>query len=475
MGAAELSEVLRQSFPLLAESRGEALAPANPVVEGAAKELGRGCLSWALLNQLLHRASEAGMSEGFFRYYFLSVPPRHPYDVRKVFRSVEYQPPDGCTEVESLEQLKWGFTRFTYDAMLFWGNFRQAYRDLRCLSFSDIEENFSRRRFDEDLLRRRGAIQRPKEIPRDHRYLISEIACKTFEAGKGLEEAKHVQMKLQAFRELQRQGVTVTPERLKEKTKQVAEAQHQLSLFELMFEEASDPLPDEASVIALYEGQWKAFKQAREDALENTRIYLSACSDLDVYVATSMRSRDDFREMAAMCERIFSAEKLKPYNIRYFDPTLSAAQHHEDKGLIECLMVKTAKMLLYFAQHKESLGKVSEYAMALTQGKPVIVLCPDDQRGHALYTFYRDAHPLMRLVHFETGVVHGAMITNKVDIAVELIRRVLSGGMEYDLELKPGTTGYYLLKERLTGSTVRIVTDDRLLTETFWNNWHGIA
>jgi hypothetical protein len=47
--------------------------------------------------------------------------------------------------------------------------------------------------------------------------------------------------------------------------------------------------------------------------------------------------------------------------------------------------------------------------------------------------------------------------------------------MEYDVALKSGTNGYYLLKERLTGSTVRIVTDDRLLTETFWNNWQGIS
>ena len=138
-------------------------------------------------------------------------------------------------------------------------------------------------------------------------------------------------------------------------------------------------------------------------------------------------------------------------------------------------MVKTAKMLVYFAQHRESLGKVSEYAMALSQGKPVIVLCPADSRGQELYTFYRDAHPLMRLVHIETGVVHGAMITNGIDVAVELIRRVLSGGMEYDVDLKPKTRRYYLLKERLTGSTVRIVTDDRLLTETFWNNWQGIS
>jgi len=475
MDAVELKNVLRESFPLVAEGSSGVLAEADPVLVGAAEALSGGRLSWAFLNQLLHRASEAGMSEGFFRYYFLYVPARHPYDVRKVLSSTEYQPPDGCTHVESLQQLRWGFTRFTYDAMLFWGNFRQAYRDLRRLSFSAIEQNFSDRRFDEEFIRLRGAIQPPKAIPRDHRYLISEMACKTYEAPKNLEAADHVQIALQAFRELKSAGGEITPARLKERAKQVAEGQRQLGLFELMYEEAPQPLTDEASVIALYDGQWKAFSQARMDALENTRIYLSACSDLDVYVATSMRTRDDFREMAATCDRIFSAAELAPYNIRYFDPTLSAAQHHEDKGLIECLMVKTAKMLVYFAQYRESLGKISEYAMALSQGKPVIVLCPDDQRGQELYSFYRDAHPLMRLVHFETGVVHGAMITHKVDVAVELVRRVLSGGMEYDVALKPGTNGYYLLKDRLTGSTVRIVTDDRLLTETFWNNWQGIS
>ncbi len=73
--------------------------------------------------------------------------------------------------------------------------------------------------------------------------------------------------------------------------------------------------------------------------------------------------------MAATCERVFKSLALSGYHLRYFDPTLSAAKYHEDKGIIECLMVKTAKVLLYFAQHKESLGKVSEYAVVT--GQPV--------------------------------------------------------------------------------------------------------
>jgi hypothetical protein len=135
-------------------------------------------------------------------------------------------------------------------------------------------------------------------------------------------------------------------------------------------------------------------------------------------------------------------------------------------------MVKMAKVILYFAQYKESLGKVSEYAMGLSLGKPVIILCPDDGLGHERYDFYRNSHPLTRLVEFKTGIVNGAMITYKVDDVVRLLGRIFTNTMEYNLERKEGTDAYYLLRERLTDTTVRVATDNKLLTESFWNNWH---
>ncbi len=106
------------------------------------------------------------------------------------------------------------------------------------------------------------------------------------------------------------------------------------------------------------------FGDARKAALDNTRYYLSMLSDLDVYVATSTRTRQDFRNMADTCDRIFSDDRLKQMNLRYFDPTLSAAAGHEDKGLIECLMVKCAKLLVYCAGEKESYSW-SEQQVAL--------------------------------------------------------------------------------------------------------------
>ena len=106
-------------------------------------------------------------------------------------------------------------------------------------------------------------------------------------------------------------------------------------------------------------------------------------------------------------------------NLRYFDPTLSVAGGHEDKGLIECLMVKCAKLLVYCAGERESYGKDAETAMALSLGKPVIFYC-DEER---LRRFYRDVHPLSRLIEFETGVAVGAMVTDNIDGVSELIYR----------------------------------------------------
>ena len=115
-------------------------------------------------------------------------------------------------------------------------------------------------------------------------------------------------------------------------------------------------------------------------------------NDLDVYVATSMRRREDFREMARFCSEVFEHESIADLYLRYFDPTLSAALGHEDKGLIECLMVKCAKVLVYCAGQSDSYGKDAEAAMALSLGKPVIFYCDEERRRR----FYRDVHPLSR-------------------------------------------------------------------------------
>jgi hypothetical protein len=123
-------------------------------------------------------------------------------------------------------------------------------------------------------------------------------------------------------------------------------------------------------------------------------------------------------------------------------------------------------LVIYFAGTKESFGKDAEAAMALSQGKPVILYCSDSGRRQ----FYRDVHPLARLIDFRTGVANGWMVASKPSEVVTLLSRILRNEMVYELEQsKPG---YLRLKESLTGSIVRLQTSDELLRETFWNYYH---
>ena len=105
--------------------------------------------------------------------------------------------------------------------------------------------------------------------------------------------------------------------------------------------------------------------------------------------------------------------------------------------------------------------------MALSLGKPVIFYCDEEQRGR----FYREIHPLSRLIDFETGVAVGAMVTDKTEEVSELIYRIFENRMIYRLE--QSRPGYLRLREKLTGSVVRLQTNDELLAETFWNHYHS--
>jgi hypothetical protein len=170
--------------------------------------------------------------------------------------------------------------------------------------------------------------------------------------------------------------------------------------------------------------------------------------------------------MATDCDQIFGDPRLRSLHLRYFDPTLSAAEGHQDKGIIECLMVKCSKVLVYCAGQKESYGKDAEAAMALSLGKPVVFFCDEERRMR----FYRDVHPLSRLIHFETGVAVGAMVTGDVKVVTELLNRIFENSMEYLLEQPKA--GYLQMKEKLTDSVVRLQTNDKLLSEAFWNYYH---
>jgi hypothetical protein len=423
-------------------------------------------LTRAQLNQLLAYAHEAPLSGAFYSYYWLNDPGCHPYDVKDL---PDFDPRWlDSTAISSLRHLKWGLYRIYVDGLLWFGNIRTAYRGLRTLDDHGLRQFFGERRFDPEAIMRRGPALPLRAIPKDDRYLIAEMACKSYGDSPGTVGDLKTAL-IEAFQMHQSlNGGPITIKSLLERSVEATKYAARQQEFNFSADEVlGDSVASQADLEAKYDSIAKKFFAARADALKNTNLYLSMVGDLDVYVATSMRSRKDFREMATACESIFQDSRLKDLHLRYFDPTLSAAAGHEDKGLIECLMVKCAKALVFCAGDKDSYGKDSEAAMALSLGKPVIFYCDQEQRR----TFYQNIHPLSRLVEFKTGVAVGAMITDQLSDVAELLCRIFTNKMKYRLEHpKPD---YLKLTEQMTGSTVRVQTNDRMITETFWNHYHN--
>lgn len=414
------------------------------------------------LNQLLAFGHEAPVSEAFFRYYWLERPQSHPYDVTSVSKFTS----EWCTAnaIVSLEHLKWGMYRLYIDGLLWFGNIRTAFRKLRTLDINELNAFFASRRYDTSLIKERGPALLLEPIPKDDRYLIAEKACKSY--GDDASSSALRSALIEAFREHKKRGggpIKIHDLLKGPSTYEERQAEFIFSVDDVLEEKVAS----ESELESKFHAVAAKFFKAREAALKNTRFYLSMVGDLDVYVATSMRTRKDFRDMANACDEIFGDDRLKDLQLRYFDPTLSAAAGHEDKGLIECLMVKCAKVLVYCAGETETYGKDAEAAMALSLGKPVIFYCDHEKKRR----FYRDVHPLSRLIEFNTGVAVGAMVTDSRQQVSELLYRIFENKLEYVLEQPK--KNYLILKEKLTNSVVRLQSSDRMLTETFWNYYHN--
>jgi len=417
-------------------------------------------LSCGQMNQLLALSHQAELSEGAFRYYWLSSP-RHTYDVTAL---PCYHPSYATVDrILSLDQLIWGLYRLYHDSLLYYGTIRNGYRIIRTRKYEELEALFNGHRFPGDSMARRGPALALEAINQDDRYLIAEQACKSFEPPEGDSDMLLVLKGAWQEHKLAGGGPTTAKNLLEGAFVSTSfperQGQFKFSADALLETE----IKSEEELIERYESVRFTFTRARKAALHNTEMYLSMANDLDVYVATSMRAREQFRNMARFCDAVFSHSTVEHLKLRYFDPTLSAARGHEDKGLIECLMVKCAKVLIYMAGDRESYGKDAEAAMALSLGKPVIFYCDEENKRR----FFTEIHPLSRLIDFKTGVAVGAMATSSLNEVAVLLGRILENKMDYDLE-QP-RRGYLRLKERLTGSTVRLQTDDELLRETFWN------
>jgi hypothetical protein len=222
--------------------------------------------------------------------------------------------------------------------------------------------------------------------------------------------------------------------------------------------------------------QRKRQAEAQAIGLRNTQRYLTL-PDLDVYVATSMREDEDFIAQHKFVQGVFASPHVRDLKLRYFDPTASYDPNRIKKGLIECLMLRRASVTIYSAGAEDTMGKDSELAATLAQGKPVIVYVPSEPRFVKLSSRTKPVdmdrrakaflvdHPLGLQTSAQTGVAHGIVVVRSVDQCAKMLRKVLLHDLELSIE---HVEGNFLLREAETQSTLRVVTDDPMLSHSFW-------
>ncbi len=81
-------------------------------------------------------------------------------------------------------------------------------------------------------------------------------------------------------------------------------------------------------------------------------------------------------------------------------------------------------------------------------------------------------HPLGMQIDLDSGVANGVLVVRNIDICVKILRSIILNSLNF--EIKHSDEGYTGLFETLSGSLYRIVTDNELITNSFWNFFYKI-
>jgi hypothetical protein len=271
-------------------------------------------------NELLLLLNQDKIGEGFFNYFF---------KVNSESGKVE------------LDELRNGINRFRGFALLKFGNFRFAYKRLINKTQKEVEEklepySLSTDKLEQQYKGRPTKMLEIEDIPRKDTWYVGEfsgsIVNKEIIASE--EEVKKAQEGSSSF------GVD-----------EISEFRQKLKKMDL------------------------AQDMTESQAFRNTDVYLT-WNYMDVYVATSMRYQWEYEETFDFTREVFGSRQLRNLNLRYFDPTQSKCRNPREKGLVEGLMLRRSFCTIYLAQESDTMGKDSELAATLAQGKPVVAYVP---------------------------------------------------------------------------------------------------
>ena len=289
-----------------------------------------------------------------------------------------------------------GIKRFQATAMLEYGNFIYAYRQLsRTGSTAEIRELLGPLAdqpaavLETQLRARKPPLLDIEPITRDDTHLIGYLSAGEIVAEHSratmLVDALLNSAKFERLEATSKGGESAN----RKQADAVLEAAKALSNGRKPEEVVSKAQDDQA----ILQQQRDRLDQIQAQGLRNTDVYLT-WDHMDVYFATSMRRKWEYEDLYDFVDKLVNRAELKDLNLRYFDPTQSFETNRIDKGLVEALMLKRAACTVYSVQDTDTLGKDSELAVTLAQGKPVIAYAPTigvDERA----AYLMSQHPTM--------------------------------------------------------------------------------
>jgi len=380
--------------------------------------------------------------------------------------------------INSAEKLHEGVTGFIKDALLHFGSFHQAFFRLKADTdvLPRVEQTFgSETRAPFSLsnplkveeLAYLGYVsgELPVRMSKAHQAILEAIGSVpdelTTDAIKSTAKERGV--------DIEKELITINQGLLKRKQKQIT----------------IEELIDSQELIQKTIDEFIAeVKRCRRAGIKNQEQFINSASEMDVYVATSMRDERDYVEMKAFIEQVFNRRDVNRLNLRYFDPTQAYCPNKHDKGLVECLMIRCAKVTIYCAQRQDTMGKDSELAITLGLGKPVIVYVPygENDTERAEYDrrarVFAEVHPLSLQVNQMTGNTNGIILVRDAnqcaDVLYAIAKNQLKVTIRRELEkdiLSGETSIFWVLREAVTGndSVIRVATGWKHLRTAFWS------
>ena len=320
------------------------------------------CLNYSQFNELLLLCNKDRITNDFFNYFF-----------------IERTKLDGNITLRKLEK---GIECFRKLAMLVFGNFKFAYRELSKMNRQQIEEKLKKYikdpfQIEENLRTRPNKITEIDVIPKEKTYLTGYLSGKHINIDHG--------NCIWLLNNIPESSDQDTWEEFKKKiSKELEKLSSDRKDFKIGIEELIKKYEEHGDfdVTSFKFFISKSFEYIdilkRElntilpKAIKNDQIYLTD-DYIDIYLATSMRKFWEFEEVCDFVDGVLESDDLKNLNLRYYNPIQAYEESNIDKGIVEGLMLKRAKCTMYLMQESDTFGKDSELAATLAQGKPVIV------------------------------------------------------------------------------------------------------